>query len=228
VRQPSGHNARVPLPAAVRHATPERVKNSERIRGFALRVGLVPPRPMHSEAEADLLERLAAGRRTVVEIGTYEGSSAVVFARAMDPAATLHLIDSYEGNALLFGWKGTERATRRVMDRATRDRGGPRVEWHIARSGTVADGWSDPIDLLFIDGDHSEAGTRSDWEAFSPHVVPGGVVIFHDARFGQPRGGDAGPGPTLVVDSLFRGAGALPDWRIVEEVDSSVAVERLS
>ena len=216
----------MPLPAAVRRATPERVKNSERIRGFALRVGLVPPRPMHSGAEAALLERRAAGRQTVVEIGTYEGSSAVVFARAMDPGATLHLIDSYEGNALLFGWRGTERATRRVMDRATRERGGPRVEWHVARSGTVAEGWSAPIDLLFIDGDHSEEGTRADWEAFSPHVVPGGVVIFHDARVGQPRGGDAGPGPTIVVDALFRGPEALPDWRIVEEVDSCVAVER--
>jgi len=216
----------VPLPAAVRRATPERIKNSERIRGFALRIGLVPPRPMHSGAEAALLERLAAGRQTVVEIGTYEGSSAVVFARAMDPGATLHLIDSYEGNALLFGWKGTERATRRVMDRATRERGGPRVEWHVARSATVAEGWSAPIDLLFIDGDHSEEGTRADWEAFSPHVVPGGVVIFHDARVGQPRGGDAGPGPTIVVDALFRGPEALPGWRIVEEVDSCVAVER--
>ena len=182
---------------------------------------------MHSDAEAALLARLAPGRRTVVEIGTYEGSSAVVFARAMDADATLHLIDSYEGNALLFGWKGTERATRRVMERATRERGGPHVEWHIARSTAVADGWSDPIDLLFIDGDHSEAGARSDWEAFSPHVVTGGVVIFHDARVGHPGGGDAGPGPTRVVDSLCRGPEALPDWRIVDEVDSSVAVERL-
>jgi predicted O-methyltransferase YrrM len=207
---------------------PARLKNSERLRGFALRAGLVPPRPMHSEAESELLARVARGRRTVVEIGTYEGSSAVVFARAMDRDATLHLIDSYEGNALLFGWKGTERATRRVMERATRERGGPRVEWHVARSETVAEGWSGPIDLLFIDGDHSEEGTRRDWEGFSPHVVVGGVVIFHDARVGQPRGGDAGPGPTLVVDSLFRGERALAAWRIAEEVDSCVAVERVA
>lgn len=183
---------------------------------------------MHTEAEAALLARFAAGRRTVVEIGTYEGSSAVVFASAMDPGATLHLIDSYEGNALLFGWTGTERATRRVMERATRDRGGPQVEWHVARSSEVAAGWSSPIDLLFIDGDHSEEGTRSDWDAFSPHVAVGGVVIFHDARYGEPGGSDAGPGPTIVVDSLFRREQALPGWRIVDEVDSSVAVERVA
>ena len=183
---------------------------------------------MHSQAEAALLARLAAGRPTVLEIGTYEGSSAVVFARAMDVDAALHLVDSYEGNALLFGWRGTERATRRVLERVTRGRGGPHVEWHIARSADVAASWASPIDLLFIDGDHSEEGTRSDWDAFSPHVVVGGVVIFHDARYGQPGGGDAGPGPALVVDSLFRGEHALPHWRIIDEVDSSVAVERVA
>ncbi len=206
---------------------PERLKNSERLRSIALQSGLIPPRPMHSGGEAALLERLAPGRRTVVEIGTYEGSSAVVFARAMDVEATLHLIDSYEGNALLFGWQGTERATRRVMERATRARGGPRVEWHVARSTEVAERWSAPIDLLFIDGDHSEEGTRSDWDGFSPHVAVGGVVIFHDARADHPGGGDAGPGPTRVVNSLFRGDQPAPGWRIIDEVDSSVAVERL-
>ena len=218
----------MPLPTGIRHVTPSRLKDSERVRAFALGTGLIPPRPMHSEAESALLARLAAGRRTVVEIGTYEGSSAVVLARAMEPDATLHLIDSYEGNALLFGWKGTEHATRRVMERATRDRDGPQVEWHVARSAAVAAGWSTPIDLLFIDGDHSEEGTRSDWDAFSPHVLIGGVVIFHDARHGEPGGGEAGPGPTLVVDALFRGERALPDWRIVDEIDSAVAVERVA
>jgi predicted O-methyltransferase YrrM len=218
----------VPVPAGIRRAAPSRLKNSERLRSFALGAGLIPPRPMHTDAEAALLARLAAGRRTVVEIGTYEGSSAIMFVRAMDPEATLHLIDSYEGNALLFGWRGTERASRRVIERATRERGGPHAEWHIARSGAVAARWARPIDLLFIDGDHSEEGTRSDWDAFSPHVVVGGVVIFHDARYGQPRGGDAGPGPALVVDSLFRGDRALPNWRIIDEVDSSVVVERVA
>jgi predicted O-methyltransferase YrrM len=182
---------------------------------------------MHTEGEADLLGRLAMGRGRVVEIGTYEGSSAVVIASAMPLGATLHLIDSYEGNALLFGWKGTERGTRRVMDRVVRDRGGPLVEWHVARSGDVARDWSAPIDFLFIDADHTEAGARADWDAFSPFVVEGGVVAFHDARAGHPGGPPAHPGPTAVVDKLFRGDGAIDGWRIVDEVDSVVAVERV-
>jgi len=214
------------LPAAIRRRTPARVRDSERLRSFALGAGLIPPRPMHTDGEASLLARLAQGRRVVVEIGTYEGSSAVVLAGAMSLDATLHLIDSYEGNALLFGWQGTERATKRLMDRVVRERGGPRVAWHVARSGDVARDWSGEIDFLFIDGDHTEAGARADWDAFSPFVVSGGVVAFHDARSGHPGGPHAHPGPTAVVDALFRGDAPVEGWRIAEEVDSVVAVER--
>src|SRR3954453_13980800 len=148
----------MPLPATVRRLTPARVKNSERLRSFALGAGLIPPRPMHTDGEAELLARLALGRRTVVEIGTYEGSSAVVLAEAMSLDATLHLVDSYEGNALLFGWQGTERATRRLMERGRRERGGPRGECHVGGSGDVARTWSGEIDFLVVDADHTEAG----------------------------------------------------------------------
>jgi SAM-dependent methyltransferase len=36
------------------------------------------------------------------------------------------------------------------------------------------------IDVLFIDGDHSEAGVRQDFELFSPLMREGGIVAFHD------------------------------------------------
>ena len=38
-----------------------------------------------------------------------------------------------------------------------------------------------PIDVLHIDGDHSEAGVLKDWEMYGPLVRPGGLVLFHDA-----------------------------------------------
>jgi predicted O-methyltransferase YrrM len=37
-----------------------------------------------------------------------------------------------------------------------------------------------PLDVLFIDGDHSYFGVKRDWELYSPLVRPGGVVGFHD------------------------------------------------
>lgn len=218
----------MPLPQRVRRLAPERLRNTERLRSVALGAGLIPPRPMHSPGEAAVLRRLAADRRRVVEIGTYEGSSAVVLAAAMPVDGVLHLIDSYEGNALLFGWKGTERSSRHLLARATRSRGGPEVRWHVARSLDVARWWSEPLDMVFIDAGHTEAEARADWEAWSLHVVPGGVVAFHDARAGHEGGGRTWPGPTAVVDTLFRGEAAVAGWRLAEEVDSVVVVQRSS
>lgn len=37
-----------------------------------------------------------------------------------------------------------------------------------------------PVDVLVIDGDHSYAGVRADFEAFSPLVRAGGLVLVHD------------------------------------------------
>ena len=36
------------------------------------------------------------------------------------------------------------------------------------------------LDMLFIDGDHSYDGVKSDWEMYSPLVRKGGLVLFHD------------------------------------------------
>lgn len=36
------------------------------------------------------------------------------------------------------------------------------------------------LDVLFIDGDHSFAGVKHDFEMYSPLVRPGGLIAFHD------------------------------------------------
>jgi predicted O-methyltransferase YrrM len=217
----------MPLPKAVRRLTPDRLRDDVRLRALGVGAGLIPPRTMHSDAEAALLRELARGRRRVVEIGVYEGSSAVVLCEVLDPGAELHLVDPFGHHpmALPEGWGATERASRRVVARAARRHDGPVVRWHIAMSEDAARGWTAPVDLVFIDGDHSEEGCTLDWELWHPFVEPGGVVLFHDARETQP-GGRGLPGPTAVVDRLFRGPGALPGWTILREADRAVAVAR--
>lgn len=37
-----------------------------------------------------------------------------------------------------------------------------------------------PVDLLFIDGDHSGATVLRDFEAYAPRVRPGGFILFDD------------------------------------------------
>ena len=54
------------------------------------------------------------------------------------------------------------------------------VEIVRKRSDEAAKGWNRPIDVLFIDGDHSYEGVKRDWSLFAPHVTEFGVVVFHD------------------------------------------------
>lgn len=45
-----------------------------------------------------------------------------------------------------------------------------------------------PVDMLFIDGDHTYDGVKADYEMYGPLVRPGGLIGFHDIRQhpGQP------------------------------------------
>jgi predicted O-methyltransferase YrrM len=46
--------------------------------------------------------------------------------------------------------------------------------------------WNRPIDVLFIDADHTYEGVKDDWDNFSPFVKPGGIVYFHDCDETSP------------------------------------------
>ncbi|HEV2999279.1 MAG TPA: class I SAM-dependent methyltransferase [Solirubrobacteraceae bacterium] len=216
------------LPASLRRLVPDRVRDHVALRAASVGLGLIPPRALHSAEDVALLASLARGASRVVEIGVYEGASALVLCDVLDASAELHLIDPFgeQPGALRRGWAATEWATRRAVGRRCRRPSSPRVVWHAAFSADVARAWPGaPVDLVFVDGDHLEPGVRLDWELWHPFVPPGGHVLFHDARLGRP-GGRGLPGPTAVVDALFRGDGAVPGWEVVAEVDRCVAVRR--
>lgn len=42
------------------------------------------------------------------------------------------------------------------------------------------------VDLLFIDGDHTEAGVEADYRDYQHMVRPGGIIAFHDIVENQP------------------------------------------
>jgi hypothetical protein len=100
------------------------------------------------------------------------------------------------------------------------------VEWHIGFSQDVVSEFEAPLDVVFIDGDHSEEGCERDWLDWSPLVGIGGTVVLHDARLARP-GGRGLPGPTGVVDRYLRGAISTP-FEIVEEADRTVAALRVA
>src|ERR1700677_4583172 len=66
---PTGAPAVAILPQALRSLTPARLRDDVRLRAFAIGVGLIPPRTMHSDADARVLRDAARDARRVVEIG---------------------------------------------------------------------------------------------------------------------------------------------------------------
>jgi predicted O-methyltransferase YrrM len=217
----------MPLPAALRRLTPERLRDDVRLRALAVGSGLIPPRAMHSRDDARLLEQAVEGARRVVEIGVYEGASAILLVNALGAGSELHLIDPFGAHpdALPAGWGARERATRRTVERARRRAGeAPRLCWHITTSQRAAARWEGELDAVFIDGDHSYEGCLRDWLDWHPFVRVGGAVVLHDARRGR-EGGRGLPGPTAVVEERVRG-GAAPGWEIAAEADRTVLARR--
>jgi predicted O-methyltransferase YrrM len=157
----------------------------------------------------------------LVEIGVAEGVSALAVREVMAENGRLYLIDPFYVNrvpALNF----TKRAAHRGVANSARGS----VAWIEKFSFDAVRNWNTEIEFLLIDGDHSEDAVRRDWKEWSRFVVPGGVVLFHDARLFRDGWTRAEYGPVKLVDELFRGQ-ALPGWSIVEEVHSLVVVERI-
>lgn len=66
----------------------------------------------------------------------------------------------------------------------------PKVEgttFYQGDSVEIAKSYNDgPIDVLFIDGDHTYNGCHRDIEAWIPHLKGNGTVLFHDCDESSP------------------------------------------
>jgi hypothetical protein len=55
------------------------------------------------------------------------------------------------------------------------------VEVHEAFSNELAASWNRPIRFLWIDGDHTYKGARTDIDLYKKHLADGAIVAMHDA-----------------------------------------------
>jgi hypothetical protein len=62
----------------------------------------------------------------------------------------------------------------------------------VGSSPTVAAHWATALGLVFIDGGHALDVVMADYEGWSAHVAPGGVLVFHDV-FERPEEGGQAP-----------------------------------
>jgi predicted O-methyltransferase YrrM len=200
--------------------TPAPLWQSAKVVATALR--LRKPHVMLTSHDIAMLEKWGTNRRWLLEIGVFEGGSALILRRVMHPDATLTVIDPFVPDSIS-GMRGSLAISKLVVNREKRGR----VNFIRDFSFNVAKNWSAPIDFLFIDGDHAEEACRRDFEDWEKHVTRDGVILFHDARLGQPAVQEwmGAEGPTNVVNELFRGGKNLR-WRIADEGGSVVAVQR--
>lgn len=183
-------------------------------------LGFRPVLAQHTRAEHEALTELARGRASILEIGVGEGASAVALLAGMSPEGTLFLVDPFHLSRTRV-LNAMRLAAHRAVERCCR----AKVVWVEQFSHESAASWARPIDLLLLDGDHSEEAVWRDWNDWNHHMIFGGIVVFHDARIFP--GGWTLPehGPVKVVNALFR-TGRLKGWEIIREVDSLVAVQR--
>jgi cephalosporin hydroxylase len=128
--------------------------------------------------------------RAVVEIGTAAGGTLFMLACIASRDARIVSVD-LPGGAFGGGYswwrKPLYRSFARDRQRVVLLRGDSHAPATVARVRTGLDGR--PIDLLFIDGDHTFAGVRADFDAYAAWVRPGGLIAFHDIKDdpGQPQ-----------------------------------------
>ena len=120
--------------------------------------------------------------KVVVEIGTRMGGTLFLFAKVSTQDSTIVSIDFPDGHG------GGYPKSREGFYKSFAQ---PNQQIHLLKADSHALVTSSqlksilrgqPIDLLFLDGDHSYEGVKMDYEMYSPLVRPGGLVAFHDNK----------------------------------------------
>ena len=139
------------------------------------------------ENEARFLGVLAAitpAQGAIVEIGSYRGRSTVMLAKVaghygLGPVVA---IDPHNSPILVNLDGSNDKSSYQDFLHSIRHAGvEAHVEPHLAYSKEVSVGWNQPIRLLWIDGDHTYPGAKADFDGFSAHLAPNGVVALHDS-----------------------------------------------
>ena len=141
----------------------------------------------------------------LLEVGSYCGKSAVYLGAAARAGGTvLFSVDHHRGSEEnQAGWEhhdpevvdpDTGRMDTLPFFRRTIDRAGleDAVVAVVGDSPVIAANWRTPLGLVFVDGGHALDVVLADYEAWSPHVAEGGVLVFHDV-FEDPRDGGQAP-----------------------------------
>ncbi|AXT85521.1 hypothetical protein C6I20_10180 [Aeromicrobium sp. A1-2] len=188
----------MPVPEPVVTEFPERLARlAESVRGF------MPPEEglaLHAAATAYVRPGGVA-----VEIGTYCGKSTIYLGHAAQvTGSTVVTIDHHRGSEEhQVGWEYHDASlvdpdsgrfdTLPTLRRALADGDLEEVVVPmIGRSVAVSRWWHTPVDLVFIDGGHTDEAAQLDFHGWAPWVRLGGALVIHDV-FPDPNDGGQAP-----------------------------------
>ena len=140
--------------------------------------------------EAELLFEAAASVTSgcSVEIGSYRGRSTAALAAGSrtNSKAPVFAIEPHERFVGIKGGAFGPNDRRAFFRTLLQTKLAGMVRLLNTTSSVITPGWTNPISLLFIDGDHRYEAVASDFALWKPYLMADALVIFHDA-------GDLGP-----------------------------------
>jgi predicted O-methyltransferase YrrM len=143
--------------------------------------------------------------RVVVELGTWLGASAIAMARSVRRwGGTVTCVDTWAGELNEDGGSPSGRSPLMLLScaRAMVEAGvSASVRLIPAMTIDAARHWTQPIDFLYVDADHSHGAVLADLAAWVPHVRPGGLIVGDD--YDHPRY----PGVRTAWDAFARTSG---------------------
>ncbi len=127
--------------------------------------------------------RSLPNRSNIVEIGSFKGRSTCCLAFACrGTKKRIFAVDTFDGGPDLQRHDSFREFCLNIERCELSEYVEPirGISWEIAKT------WNKPIHLLFIDGSHIYEDVMADFASFFPHVVPGGLVAFHDVQQSFP------------------------------------------
>jgi predicted O-methyltransferase YrrM len=182
---------------------------------------LQPALTQTTSKEQDCLIAHAQGRNKLVEIGVWHGVNTRRLRGAMNTDGTIYAVDPFPLGKFATSWQ--KKIARREAE-ATRN---GRLIWLEDYSCNAFEEFQQMddsnIDFIFIDGDHSYEGVKTDWSLWTPRLAVGGVVALHDSRSYEDRSIDQTGAARFTKDVVLHDA----RFRLLETVHSLTVMERI-
>jgi len=201
-----------------RFATSPAVRFGDRLRWGALGEYIWLSRRIPGWTRGDEAAALARAsyaspdEAVIVEIGSFLGCSTILLAgaRKLRGSGKVHCVDAFDTSGDAFSvpiyrahQDSLPVSLRKRFDENIRLTGLTEwVEVHQGRDSDIASGWKSPIDLLFMDGDHSVEEARQTYQAWSRFLKSGGVIAIHNSRNDVPYAEGHDGSMRLVAEAI--------------------------